>query len=103
MVAHGGALGSLLLVLPLVGLLVVEVLPGVGVDAQERALEQEDLAVEDAALEVDQPLGVERLPVVAGLEVQVGSGGTPGGAAQAMMSPASTHWLGSTSRSERWP
>ena len=32
-VAHGGPFGGLLFVLLLVGLLVVEILPGVGVDA----------------------------------------------------------------------
>lgn len=103
MVAHGGPFGGLLFVLLLVGLLVVEILPGVGVDAQERPFEQENLPVEDAALEVDQPFGIERLAVVAGLEVEMRSGRTAVEPPSPMTSPASTHWFGSTSRSARWP
>ena len=70
-VTHGGLFGSLLLVLLLVGDLIVEILPGIGVDAEEGFFQQEGFAAQDAVLEVDQPFGVESLPVVAGFEMQV--------------------------------
>ena len=63
-ILHGGLFGGLLLVLLLVGDLVVEVLPRVRIDAEERFLQQERFSAQDAVLEVDQPFGVERLAVI---------------------------------------
>lgn len=59
-----------------------EVLPGVRVDAEERFFQQEGLAAQQSVLEVDEPLGVERLPVIAGLEMQVRPRAAPRRAAQ---------------------
>ena len=72
-VFHGRFLGGFLLVLLLVGDLVFEILSGVGVDAEERLLQEEGLAAQRSVLEVDQAFGVERLSVVAGLEVEMRS------------------------------
>ena len=44
--------------------------------------QQEGLAAQQSVLEVDQPLGVERLPVIAGLEMQVRPRAAPRRAAQ---------------------
>ena len=65
------------------GLLVFEVLPGVRMDVRRtiflsRKVSRRSVAV----LEVDQPLGVERLPVVAGLEMEMRAGAASRRAAQ---------------------
>ncbi len=52
---------------------VIEVLPRVRVDVEERFLQQERFAAQHSVLEVYQAFRVECLAVVAGLEMQMGS------------------------------
>ena len=70
-VATGGLFDDLFFVHLFVGDFVVEILPRIRIDAEERFFEQECFAAKNAVFEVDQPLGVERMAVVTGFEVQV--------------------------------
>ena len=67
----------------LVGDLVLEILSGFRVDAEERLFQQECLTAQQPLLEVDQALGIERLTVIAGLEMEVRPVLAARGAAQA--------------------